>query len=703
MEAVETLPKSRTLVLCLLGLAAFLGWEALALRSYMRADSRPPAREEAVQLRAALDTHEEARTEQRQPLGDLAPVLGRPWHPPLHYYLLSRAMDAGNPAESALWLNWFYLAVLCAAIFGITWHLSGDALSLLAALIFAGAPAVQGIFHAPLMDLGLVAWTTAAYWALVHSEEFERWPESLAFGIIFALGMLHDWSFCSYLLPAFLVGLQALTRSGRRAKVLAAAALALAGFGPWYWRHLPQVALQLLQTASELTNPLEQGQAVLIRLTETIDGMGPLFFLLSVIGITIPQHRRHWRHGWILGAWFVLSCAFWLLLPPHSLLRLLPALPALAAAGLGAWPKSVVWGLAALQMFTMVNFTAGWIKPVSVSFPVASPTFFPSRPPVLEDWKIADILTTAEQRADPALPVADLALIANDTRFNIATFDWMARLLRLSRVRVRPVTDRLCDFCEFVLLKNGRLGTEGLTGGLSEAAGTVRNPKSWFAMSYAQVAAWPLPDGSNAVLYQQKSLAAPPLQGRRLTYQYYVAGPLEARNLVIELGAWDATRAAYSSAALSAETNIGAVRAELEGLRFMPIYAHGTWTDFRALRLDLLRIKSFRVHEDVLRAFLEDRFKGLRITGLTLNGTLQLQGTLGGGIPFSADISVQFLGAPPILRCALREARLGTTLLPEILLRPFQTIDLPLTPTPELPFTIAAPGLTIAGGWLSVP
>ena len=115
------------------------------------------------------------------------------------------------------------------------------------------------------------------------------------------------------------------------------------------------------------------------------------------------------------------------------------------------------------------------------------------------------------------------------------------------------------------------------------------------------------------------------------------------------------------------------------------------------------QLAAFRVHEDVLRAFLEDRFKGLRITGLTLNGTAQVQGTLGGGIPFSADIAVQFLGAPPILRCALREARLGTTLLPEILLRPFQAIDLPLTPTPGLPFTTTAPGLTVANGWLSVP
>ena len=52
---IEARTHSRVLALSLVGLAVFLAWEALALRSYIRVESRPPAWDQAVHLEIALD------------------------------------------------------------------------------------------------------------------------------------------------------------------------------------------------------------------------------------------------------------------------------------------------------------------------------------------------------------------------------------------------------------------------------------------------------------------------------------------------------------------------------------------------------------------------------------------------------------------------------------------------------------------------
>ena len=53
----EGRPSPKVLALSLVALAFFLGWQALALRSYLRVESRPPSWEPAATLQAAADFH----------------------------------------------------------------------------------------------------------------------------------------------------------------------------------------------------------------------------------------------------------------------------------------------------------------------------------------------------------------------------------------------------------------------------------------------------------------------------------------------------------------------------------------------------------------------------------------------------------------------------------------------------------------------
>jgi len=733
----EGRPSPRVLALSLVGLAFFLSWQALALRSYLRSDTRPPTWEPAANLQAALAARETAPAEGWAALSRAAPGPRTAVAPPLYLTLLGR-FCAGrmeirpgdtDPAGAGLWLNWFYLALLSVAVFGLAWHFRPDETALLSVVIFVGSPALQELFHTQIADLALTAWAAAGYWALLRSDEFRRWPASLVFGAVFAVGLLHGWSFAAYFLPVLYMGLRALSRPGSRLKVLAAAAVAAAGSWPWASASLPLLLARLLQAPVISVRPLWRDWAILGYLIPMANGLGALFFAFALVGLCIPQFRRNWHRGWLLVAWFVSSYVLWALLPDPRLRDLIPCLPALVVAGLGAWPKGLIWVLALVQLLTMANFSSGAISPITVPLSNGRLVLFPSQPPARQDWSLAEILREAQARRDPQAPFADLTLVANDTRFNQTTFEWTARRLGIADVHIRQPDERLCELSEFLLLKDGSLGPAGAVGRLPEAAKIVKDPKGWFLGAYAELRRWRLPDDSSAVLYQQRRFKSPPVPGGRYQYQFYSSGQFEATDLVIEFGGWDAQRSVFRWAkASAAEVRVGGLRlaglqAELEDLLFQPLYEHGsnTWGDVRVLKLGKLRLKALRADRESVRALLEGRIAGLRITGLELDRTVKLRGRLG-SIQFAAEASARLEASPSLpgaenaspsgttrpgassaLRVELLNAQLGETRLPDLVLAPFRTFLRPLAPTTETPFAIEAPGLTLSGGWLSVP
>jgi len=146
------------------------------------------------------------------------------------------------------------------------------------------------------------------------------------------------------------------------------------------------------------------------------------------------------------------------------------------------------------------------------------------------------------------------------------------------------------------------------------------------------------------------------------------------------------------------------LQVELEDLLFQPLYEHGsnTWGDARVLKLGKLRIKSLRADRDSVRAFLEGKIPGLRISGVELDKTAKLRGRMG-GLQFSSEVAARIEVLPPALCIEIVNVQLGESRLPDFFLAPFRTFLRPLTPMTETPFAIEAPGLTLSGGWLSIP
>jgi hypothetical protein len=709
--APQARPSRKVLVLSLLGLAAFLAVQALLLRHFIRVDTRPPSWDQATHLEIALDYREALGAGRWADAWFLAPKPGMPPFPPAYHLLLRGAFDSSDPAHAALWLNWFYMALLAVSLFGISWKFLPDSRALAATVIFCSAPGIQDLVTTQLVDLAVVGWVAAGYWALLSSEGFTGWLPSLAFGAVYAAGMMHKWTYFSYMLPAYVIAGRALGDRHARWQVLAAAGLALALFTPWYWSHIALLPSRLFQATSDASVAIWKSGAWSTYIKASCASLGPPLWLLGFISILAPQFSRRREYGWVLAYWVVFSFVFWTVVPNRQMRFLLPGLVPLGLFVAGTWPRGLTWSVAAFQFVAMLNFFFGAVGPLSLPMPIMPLTFFENKPPAREDWKIDDILRKIEAERDPSRPITNVTLVANDNYFNPPTFHWVQRRLNLPHANMRGVNARLCELSEFVLLKAGRLGPESVIGGLAKAAKTIADPDGWFSRGYEELARWPLPDGSAAVLYRQKRGRRSPIVKSRVAYDLFSVGDVKGSGMMLDLGPWDRGASAWKDARFSVDQisirglKVTGVAADLENFSIVTQYDLGAvydWTEMRVMRVDRVTVKSLTVEAADLKSFLEKRVPGLKVDAVTLEGTVKIAGSFYGR-PVSAEAALELDRPGHRLKVAVLSASYLGAPLPAALFRPIKELNLSLEPNPETPFYIDLPGLTLKNGRLTIP
>lgn len=667
-------PRKRVLVFGLLGLAFFLAWQALAVRSFLREDSRPPAREEAAVLNDVLNVRSGSSAASSFYLKTLAFV-----------------RESSDPSRAALWLNWCYLALLGGALFGLAFHFRPDWSALPCVLIFLCSPGAQELLYSVSPDMALTACVAASYWALVRSEDFRNWAWSLVLGILLALGISHHERYWIYMLPAFYWGIKALGSGRSWKQIVACLSLVSVLFGPWLWSHLGQFLFGLLTGGSRFPG-FSLGQNAFFRyLLETATSLGPPFWLLALVGVLVPQFHRAGGHGRLMFSWLGASYFFWSLVPGQPVRLLMPAMPALAVAGLGAWPVSLIWTVAAFQVLGAANYPQGWMARQNLPAPFQGVSFFPSDPAVAQDWKQAEILQAAQKRHQAGRhPFALVAVAVDHPLFNTASLKWTARQLGLPDVRLKQADGRFCEFSEFVLAKTGRSLPKDVEQG-------------WFSKAYEEAARWPLPDGSLAILYQQRLLTAPPASQQRYEFQHYEAPGFVASGLRLELGPFDREQGVYRRALLSAfkakiaGLELGPVSLEFSELAFAPLAG---MDDLRFLRLKELRVLRAELASESLARYLERRVVGLKLERLELGRPARVQGRLH-GLAFWAQASLT--ATSEALQARIIKARLGPVDLPTGVLAKMEPLVLPLTPTERRPFSTRLSGVTTGEDVLSVP
>jgi hypothetical protein len=701
--------KSRALAFSWIALSFLFAAQALVLRRTILRDTRPPSWDQAVHLEIALDYKNAISAGDWKTLWTLKGKPGMPPFPPVYHLALIPAYQSSAPAQAALWVNWLYFVLLTVSIFGIAWYFRGDMTAVLAAAVFALSPGIQKLAQTQLIDISVVAMSAAAFWALLKSNRFSRWPGSVAVGLLFAAGMMHKWSFFSYMVPVYFVGLEALCDPNRRLKAWTALLIAVALSLPWYLIHFPVLLPKLVQAASDSAVSVFKGATFFEYLFDSATSLGPLLWIFGWLGLLAAHPRRNSEDWKLVVIWVLSSYLFWTFVPNRQMRFLLPGLPGLALAVVLAWPDFGYWAVAAGQIFLAANFSAGWISPLRVGLPMGAASVFLSEVPRAEDWKISAVLTEAEGRAGEG-PIADLTLVANDTFFNGPTFTWQSKLLGLKKVHVRGATQRLCELSEFVVLKTGSLGPESVIGRLGQAAQEITTKNGWFQHGYSEVKRFPLPDHSEAVLYERRKGGRPPFFRKEAGFEEYDTPALEASDLKIHFGSWDISEGEYKTASVSAERlkirglQIEKVGLDLEGLSLVSAAEPGEpeFDDVRFLKLRRLTLRSARISDSDLKYFLEARVKGLKVESIELEKTIKLSVQLA-HLSLYAEVLPELKSDPQALVVTLLDARIGTTRLPAFLLSPWRKIVIPFEPNSDTPFEIRLAGLGVSKGELTIP
>lgn len=687
----------------LLGLALLLLFQAWQLSSWNRVEARPPSWEQSVRLEAALDLRG-ALKEGR---------LSEPWSqrsmsgtPPFYSFAL-QPFGGGADPQRALWANGCCLALLALSLWGLGRRFAGEWRGLAAALLLTCIPETQWQLRTQLVDLALTAWIAAAYWALIESEGFERRGPSLLFGLAVGLAMLTQWSAFSFLFPAAWVLLRALREPAGRRNALLSAALGGVLCLPWYFDQWPLLLSRLAGASAVQAAPVWMGEGAFRYLLLMASGMGFPFFVLGLIALAVPSVQHDAKDKGLLLAWFVVSFVFWTLVPGRQLRFLLPGMAPLALLCSTLWPRALLGTLCAFQLFSAANLARGWVGPVSVQAPLPVPVeLFSVSKPSAERWPVDDALRALEEARDKAAPLSIVSLAADHASFNKATFDWALKRLGFTRLHVRGVDRRLCEFSEFVVVKTS-------ANALLEPGRLLLDPSSWFQRGWGELRRLPLPDGSEAVLFQRKRLDKAPVQDARAHFDYFEEGDVVAKDLSIGFGRFDAERGVYPKVTLSAgELSfrglvIEGLQAELEDLSLIPIDAKGTsgvpyLNEFRVLAMRKLTLVSATVSRESLAAFLKLRVKGFEPSAVEMDkGRVGVSGRLR-GVRVSASASAGLARDGRSLEASLESASAAGLPFPRLLLGRRARFVRGFEPGPGSPFELAVSGLSLSGGRLAI-
>ncbi|MFA6091830.1 MAG: glycosyltransferase family 39 protein [Elusimicrobiota bacterium] len=701
---------------CVAGLLVFMGFQ---VSDWAKRNTRPPAWDQSIQLEISLDLRDALAR------GDLASFLrmrpkpGMPPFPPL-YALTIQGFGAGADAGRALWANWLHLVLLGFSIWGISRRFMGPWRSAAAAVCFLCMPVVQDLLRDQLSDLALTAWVAAVWWAYFESRRFARAVPTVLAVLAVSGAMLMKWSAFSYLFPIAWAALDALRDPLRRRNAAGFIAGVLILCAPWYLLQWPVLLPRLVQASSDSAVPVWQGLASLGYLFQMAEGLDLPLFLLGVIAVAVPAPVL-WQDDSerkpLLG-WFLLAYIFWMIVPNRQLRYLLPGLPPVAILCAMLWPRPVMGFLCAFQIYSAANYSQGWIGRIFVGTrpPIS---LFNQRLPPKEDWKLEEMLRFAEASRDRSRPFANMTVVGNHPAFNGPTFNWVLRKEGLQGLYLRGVNRRLCEFSEFVLVKTGSLGPSTVIGGLEEARQRIFDQRGWFQNAYREVRRVPLPDGSEAVLFQQKRFNRAPIQEKSARFDYYEAGDLKARGLRVEFGAFDSARGMYPKVRISADQleirglPVRGARVEFEDALLVPVFddldsgiqlgvGAGKVLDVRLLRMSRLRLLGGEMESADIAAFLVRRAPGLERAVVRMEDGLVSAAAVWHGIRFSGVLRPTLAEDHSSLALSLERLRVAGFPIPTWIFGRHAGYVRSAFPDPELPFEIELPSLRLEGDFLKI-
>lgn len=464
-------------ILALAGiLAAF--HVALAVH-WWKVDRVVPPWDPAVHLGTALDYKEALHEGRWLDLLRTQPRAGHPQYPFVYHYSLVPLLSGDAPHRAVVFLNLLYFFVLVGSAAVLAWLAAGPWASAAALIVCAFSPGLLYKYREAFPDLSLASWTTAAYGCLALSEGFKNRRWALATGLCAGLAVLSKWGAVLYLAPAVVWGLR--EREGRRNLAWAvglAAAMAL----PWYLINTPTM---LPRIWNSVTLGHKQGQPLTWTAANWTAYLKYLYSCFGVPGVylllagCVLALRRPTALRVCLAGWLGFSYLFCTLVPSKDDRYFLPAaaaLPALGAAGLPLPALAVSAGLAAWHARGI-------------------------RRPDPSQWPAEEMLSEVESRRKGK--PASVCLLVNSSFLNSTTMSYLARRRALGGIYFGGHQTEIPEWADFVLLKTDNPGAF-VSDTTQRILADERDPKSFFHAVFRLARSWPLPDGSEGRLYEQR-------------------------------------------------------------------------------------------------------------------------------------------------------------------------------------------------------
>ena len=426
-----------------LTLLALLAAMTAADRLWLALDATPPAWDEAQHLSNAL-TYRDILLRGVEPLSaewrhELLTATTR--DPPAAYLAGAAAMlGVGAGPDAAAWVFPAFSALLLVSVFAIGARLWGREAGFWAAAACALTPGLRDLRLTYLIDLQMVALTTAGLacltvWATARGPR-GAWAAALGFGAALGSALLVKAAAIVVLGPAWAAAVALRWRHGRTAALaqgLAAGAVAAALAGPWYAANLLFVASSavpaVLRSAVREGDPGADSLAGWLHYPATLPAeLGWPLLALAAAGVWLL--RREGRRGLAWVGLFALGVYVLMTLIPNKDARYVaPSLPAfalLAGAGAARAPRAVAAGAMALAAAACLGgmFGAPGPLPAQVAAVLAPGSAQP--PDRAGGWPHAALL--AAVRAGAPHTVETVGVISATAAVNEHTLGYFGRL-----------------------------------------------------------------------------------------------------------------------------------------------------------------------------------------------------------------------------------------------------------------------------------
>jgi hypothetical protein len=517
------------------------------------------------------------------------PRPGRPAYPPFYHYTLATVLSSDAPHRTVAWLNLGYLMALVLCAGWIAWELGGAWAAAAALLVTGSSPGLLSLYREAFPALAMAAWVCLAYALLLRSHLYQRPRWSWGVGLCAGLALDSRWSALVFLLPAWCAGRKEIRPAGtggtsdtagagwsnaaRRRNLRNATAVAAILALPWYLLNglqmLPRIWVSMnlgrgqgLPTAGTLANwwyypafwiecfswpgflLLIGGAFCAIAWSRRDPPRLDLPILRTMSPPGLPPALLRAGRAWV-AAWLIFSYVCISLVPTKTGRYILPAVAAMTSLGAAGLPIPALAAASGVALWHARKIAT----------------------PQPGDWHEDDILREVSLRRDRSRPLSNLCLLANHRDINSDTYGWLLRHRGIPDVSVGCEQSDIPEWTDFVLAKSGSPG-EFLSDRTLRLNQDALGGAELFSRAFGEAKRWPLPDGSEAVLFEARRDLAPIKGARRFSAMQIRSARLEDIRLAWQGGsAYEVSVATITLAKLAAP--VRGVRLRLEGARLI--------------------------------------------------------------------------------------------------------------------------------------